>query len=119
MKVRVGEINYAGARQVANEAGVNAARVVGSDLRLWARDTHREAARGGRNTNVWQEKRSAAGYSPAMEWGVLFATIDQSGEDIPRGYQFMVNYAELEFDLYRPLGALTLGHAMTMAERLY
>ena len=118
MNIRIGAINYAGARAVATEVGVNAARVMGSNLRDFARDTHRDSRRGGRNLNIWGERRSKRKEPPAMEWGVLWASIDQSGTDTPTGYSFMVNYAELEFWYERPLGAITTVYAHAMRERL-
>lgn len=63
-----------------------------------AKDMHRSAPRGGKNTNMFGEQRSAPGEPPAMETGTLFAIIDQGITfNTPTEAEIIVNYAALEY----------------------
>ena len=93
-----------------------------------AKDLHRNAPRGGSAVNAFGEPRSAPGEPPAMEYGGLFANLDQRFERTAEGARAPVNYRVLEFGYQvgarsrisdrkslnagrlepRPLGALTL-----------
>lgn len=77
-----------------------------------AKHLHRNAPRGGRNLNMFGERRSAPGEVPAMETGSLYAEIDQGVEVKPMEATVIVNRTELEFGSDkrnikpRPLGAI-------------
>ena len=80
-------------------------------------ETHRQAPRGGVNTNRFGERRSAPGAPPAMENGELFAILNQQQPVREAdGYSVLVNYTVLEKGYSagnrvlepRPLGRITL-----------
>jgi hypothetical protein len=69
-----------------------------------AKDIHRTAPRGGKNTNYFGEQRSAPYEPPAMEFGTLFSWIDQEVTVEGLRATVIVNRLHLEFTLRRPLG---------------
>ena len=74
------------------------------------KDTHKNAPRGGDAINAFGERRSAAGEPPAMEYGALFANIDQGVEIQPMHATVIVNYRVLEFgSTKRNMGKRPLG----------
>jgi hypothetical protein len=98
------------------------------DTQEVAKSEHRDAPRGGSATNAFGESRSAPGEPPAMEYGRLFAKLDQQLQRTLEGGRAPVNYRVLEFGYQvgvrsrisdrkslragrlepRPLGAITL-----------
>lgn len=79
-----------------------------------AKQLHRDAPRGGDAKNRFGENRSKKDEPPAMEWGGLFAEIDQGVEVEGMEAKVLVNLAVLEFGKRdktlqpRPLGRLAV-----------
>lgn len=63
-----------------------------NELSAVAKALHRQAPRGGTNTNAFGERRSAGGEPPAMEFGGLFAMIDQGVTVTGTEAQVVVNF---------------------------
>ena len=102
------ESNLRQALEAIEASATRHVRKRAKELSGLAKDLHRDAPRGGENTNRFGERRSAPGEVPAMETGGLFAEIDQGVDVTPKQATVVVARTVLEFGT-RTMGPRPLG----------